>query len=70
MHADVKADQTNNWISGCPSSAFHLPPPSGVEGFMFQAAITAVSNDSLTSTLTERCIRQQFTWTLNQQMFF
>ncbi len=26
--------------------------PAGPEGFMFQAAITAVSNDSLTSTLT------------------
>ncbi len=29
-----------------------LPQPVGVEGFMFQVAITAVSSDSLTSTLT------------------
>ncbi len=29
-----------------------LLPPSGPEGFMFQAAITATSSDSLTSTLT------------------
>ncbi len=27
-------------------------PPSGVEGFMFQAALTATSSDSVTSTLT------------------
>ncbi len=27
-------------------------PLSGVEGFMFQVAVTATSNDSLTSTLT------------------